>query len=122
MKVCFVALSVLFALAVVFAPSARADGFVSFGYSGGWGGCGCGGYYPAYGYGYGGYWGGGGVDVYQYTEGTLILDLIEAKSKQLVWRGMAQGTIDENASPEQRERRLNEAVMRMLANFPPPKR
>jgi hypothetical protein len=74
-----------------------------------------------YGYGYGGYWGGGGVDVYQYTEGTLLLDIIDAKSKQLVWRGMAQGTIDPDAPAERREQRLNEAVTRMLATFPPTK-
>ncbi|MGH2569682.1 MAG: DUF4136 domain-containing protein [bacterium] len=75
-----------------------------------------------WGYGYGRYYGGGGIDVYQYTEGTLILDIIDAKSKQLVWRGMAQGTIDPDSPPERREQRLNEAVMRMLANFPPPPR
>jgi hypothetical protein len=73
-----------------------------------------------YGYGhYGGWYGGGGVDVYQYKEGTLILDIIDAKSKELVWRGFAQGTIDPGAPIERREQRLNEAVTRMLANFPP---
>ena len=73
-----------------------------------------------YGYGrYGGWYGGGGVDVYQYKEGTLILDVIDAKSKQLVRRGFAQGTIDPDAPTEKREKRLNEAVSRMLANFPP---
>jgi hypothetical protein len=74
-----------------------------------------------WGYGYGRYgaWHGGGVDVYQYTEGTLILDVIDWKSKQLVWRGFAQGTIDPDAPSEKREQKLNEAVTRMLANFPP---
>lgn len=73
-----------------------------------------------YGYGrYGGWYGGGGVDVYQYKEGTLILDVIDWKSKQLIWRGFAQGTIDPDAPTEKREQRLNEAVTRMLANFPP---
>lgn len=74
-----------------------------------------------WGYGYGRYgaWHGGGVDVYQYTEGTLILDVIDWKSKQLVWRGFAQGTIDPDAPTEKREQKLNEAVTRMLANFPP---
>ncbi len=73
-----------------------------------------------YGYGrYGGWYGGGGVDVYQYKQGTLILDVIDAKSKQLVWRGFAQGTIDPDAPTEKREKRLNEAVTRMLSKFPP---
>jgi hypothetical protein len=36
------------------------------------------------------------VDVNQYTEGTLIVDMVEAASKQLVWRGTATGTIQLN--------------------------
>jgi hypothetical protein len=80
-----------------------------------------------YGYGpyagYGGAWyGGGGVDVYQYTEGTLILDIIDADSKNLIWRGSMQGTLDPGASPEQREARIKDAVAKMMANFPPPKK
>jgi len=78
-----------------------------------------------YGYGpysgwYGYYGGGGGVDVYQYTEGTLILDIIDAKSKNLAWRGAAQGTLDPNASTEQREQRIKDAIAKMMTNFPPP--
>ncbi len=73
-----------------------------------------------WGYGYGRpYWGASHVDVYQYTQGTLILDIIDAKTKQLIWRGYAEGTIDPNASTEKREKRLNEAVTKILAKFPP---
>ena len=51
-----------------------------------------------YGYGYGpgryhGTWGGGGgIETYNYTEGTLIIDIVDASSKQLVWRGTAQAS------------------------------
>jgi hypothetical protein len=73
-----------------------------------------------YGYGYHSpYWGGSNVSVYQYTQGTLIIDVITAADKQLVWRGQAQGTIDENASPEKREERLGAAISKLLADFPP---
>ncbi len=74
-----------------------------------------------WGYGYGRYGGryGRGVDVYQYKEGTLILDVIEAKSKQLVWRGFATGTIDPNASIETRKKKLDEVITKILAKFPP---
>jgi hypothetical protein len=78
-----------------------------------------------YGYGphgYGGWYGGGGMDVYQYTEGTLILDIIDADTKNLVWRGSMQGTLDPGASTEKREARIKDAVAKMMANYPPPKK
>ncbi|MCI0693727.1 DUF4136 domain-containing protein [candidate division KSB1 bacterium] len=74
-----------------------------------------------WGYGYGRYgrWYGGGVEVNQYKEGTLILDVIEAKSKQLVWRGFAAATLDPNASMETRKKRLDDVMTKILAEFPP---
>lgn len=71
-------------------------------------------YYP-YHYGYGGH----RVDIYQYTEGTLILDLVDAQTEQLVWRGYATDTLEQNPSPEKVESRLDEAFHRMLSNYPP---
>ena len=65
------------------------------------------------------YWGTSHVDVYQYKQGTLVLDIIEAKSKDLIWRGVAQGTIQERATPEEREEKLGLAVGKLLDNFPP---
>lgn len=77
-----------------------------------------------YGYaGYGRYYGMGPstVDVYQYKEGTLLIDIIDAKSKQLIWRGAGTGTVDPEAPAEKREQRLNNAIARIMANFPPSK-
>lgn len=68
---------------------------------------------------YPGWYGGRDIDVYHYKEGTLVLDIIDANSKQLVWRGSAQGTLAVNPTPEERERKITEAVTRMLANYPP---
>ncbi|MBZ0167936.1 hypothetical protein MELA_00958 [Candidatus Methylomirabilis lanthanidiphila] len=59
------------------------------------------------------------IDVYQYQEGTLVLDVIDSHSKQLIWRSVAQGVIDPSAPIEKREQRLNDVVTRMLADFPP---
>jgi hypothetical protein len=72
--------------------------------------------YPRYPYGG---WYGGQVDVYEYEEGTLIVDLIDAKSDQLVWRGTATKVIDETASAEQREANLREVITRLFENYPP---
>ena len=76
--------------------------------------------YGPYGYGGGWYGGGGGVDVHQYKEGTLIIDVIDAKAKQLVWRGYATAALDPGAPMEKRERRLNEVIAKILVKFPPP--
>ncbi len=75
--------------------------------------------YGAYGHYYGGAWGGRTIDVYQYTEGTLILDFIDTKTKQLIWRGAATGTVDPDRPREEREKRLNKAIAKILAKFPP---
>jgi hypothetical protein len=72
-----------------------------------------------YGYGRRGWGAPARVDVYQYRQGTLILDVIDSHSKQLIWRSFAQGAIDPSAPTEKREQRLNDVAGRMLANFPP---
>ena len=59
------------------------------------------------------------VSVQDYTEGTLILDLIDAGSNELVWRGWATATVDPNASQDSRNKKLQEAVKRILENYPP---
>ncbi len=64
-------------------------------------------------------WGGGYADVYQYEEGTLIIDFIQAKTQQLVWRGIAKGAVNWQGSPEKRTKLINEAVQKVLAQFPP---
>jgi len=76
-----------------------------------------------YGYGYGRGFGvaGTGVDVVTYDEGTLVVDLIDPKSKNLLWRGTARGVVHRDATPEERETRIRDAVKKILAQFPPAK-
>jgi hypothetical protein len=72
--------------------------YPGFGFGWGWGG-GWGGwyrpYYYAYGapfaYGYGGY-----GDQEHYKEGTIIIDLIDTRTKQVVWRGFGVGEVRHN--------------------------
>lgn len=56
------------------------------------------------------------VDVHAYQEGTLIIDIVDAKSNTLVWRGTASGAVN---SPSQAEKKIDEAVRKILAEFPP---
>lgn len=76
------------------------------------------------GYGYRGYYGAAGwsvprTETYQYRIGTLIVDVIDAASSKLVWRGTVEGEADVYKDPKKREERLNEAVQKVLAKFPP---
>jgi hypothetical protein len=72
------------------------------------------GYYGGYPWGFGGYW--GPSDVYEYKEGTIILDFVDPKNQQLVWRGVASDAINPaGPSPDQ----IKEAVKKMLAQYPP---
>ena len=57
--------------------------------------------------------------VTQYDEGTLILDVANARRKQLVWRGIGVGRVRQHSTPEQTTKDVNEAVDLVLAKFPP---
>lgn len=56
---------------------------------------------------------------YTYNQGTLILDVVDAKNEKLIWRGSAQANVDDPNTQQQRKNLMNEAVRGMLANFPP---
>lgn len=62
------------------------------------------------------FWGPGYNQFYTntYTQGTLILDLIDPRTKQLVWRAYVSGPVD---NPDQKT--VNNAVAAALKNFPP---
>jgi hypothetical protein len=72
-----------------------------------------------YGYrsGFYGGWGGYYTDVNQYTEGTLNIDLVDAKRRQLVWEGVAVGRVTEKHR-ENREAAINTAVTEIFKKFP----
>jgi hypothetical protein len=71
------------------------------------------------GWGYYGWYGGTSVQARQWTEGTLVVDFVDFNTKQLSWRGWAQGAIEPNISPEERTRRINEVVAGIMRQFPP---
>ena len=78
----------------------------------GWGG----------GYRYG--WGGAGMGTsttyeQNYTEGSIILAMFDQGTKNLVWKGTASGTVDPGQSPEERANTIQDAVDKMLKDFPP---
>ncbi len=74
-----------------------------------------------YSYGSGRYWGTGFSREFEYEEGTFVLDFVDTQSKELIWRGVAQGEIRDDLSPEKRIMRINEVAQKILSNFPPAK-
>jgi len=59
------------------------------------------------------------VQVRQYSEGTLIIDIVDSKTGKAVWRGSTAGRIDPNAEMEARKEQINKAVQFVLSGFPP---
>jgi hypothetical protein len=58
------------------------------------------------------------IDVQQYTEGTLVVDLIDAATDKLVWRGSATDVASDN--PQANEKRINKAMEKLFKKYPPP--
>ena len=89
----------------------------------GWGGFGPwgGGFGPGWGWGgFGPGWGwGGGSAVSTRTEGSLYIDLIDAKKKELIWQGRGEGTLGNNKNIEKKEARIQEFVSEILEQYPP---
>ena len=53
--------------------------------------------------------------------GTLVVDVMNAATNAIVWRGMASKDIDVKAGPEKREQNINKAAERLFKNYPPKK-
>jgi len=52
--------------------------------------------------------------------GTLGFDVYDQAGKQLIWRGSATKTLNPPKDPEKRQKNLDNAVAKLLKNFPPP--
>ena len=69
--------------------------------------------YP-YGYGYGGYR--GYSPVTQYKAGTVVIDIVDARRKELAWRGTGQAQVNQNTIDEVETHRI---VTGILSTYPP---
>ncbi len=63
------------------------------------------------------YWMRDEMNSYQYREGTLIIDLMDTKTNDLVWRGWAVAIL-EDLRPENIEKRLNKTIERIFEPLP----
>jgi len=74
--------------------------------------------YSPWGYGY---WGGfnyGYTEVRSYKEGTLVLDIVDAQTHQLVWVGTLEKEV-RSVNPS--GKRIQKVINKLLKNFPPGK-
>lgn len=80
---------------------------------------------PTYGYGYYGYragaygswYGGTEVDTVHYKVGTANIDVVDARKKQLVWEGLAEGKLSDKVMKDPRGA-VNLVVTEIFKQFP----
>lgn len=60
--------------------------------------------------------------VYDYQQGTIIIDIVDPKTRKLMRRGSASDEVREKTTPEKRQQKITEAVDAILKNFPPGKK
>jgi hypothetical protein len=72
------------------------------------------GYYdPWSGYGYGTQ-----THVSQYTEGTVNVDMVDARQKRMIWEGVAVGRVNEDRSNAEVREAINSGVAEMFSAYP----
>ena len=69
-------------------------------------------WYPTY------YYGRDRIRITKQTEGTLFIDLISAKNKELVWQGIGSGVLRAKTGPK-KEEKIQLFVNEILSKFPP---
>ena len=59
------------------------------------------------------------INVNEYTEGTLFINIVDAGMEKIVWQGIGRGALNEgNISPEKREENINKAISKIFENYP----
>lgn len=53
------------------------------------------------------------------SEGTLVIDVLSNQPpRKIIWRGVAEATVNRSLSDEERQERIQKAVSKLLASFP----
>ncbi|MFQ5674943.1 MAG: DUF4136 domain-containing protein [bacterium] len=63
-----------------------------------------------------GYWGWRPGYVHRYKEGSIIIDLVDPRNNQLVWRGAAIGAV---GSTKASQKKISEAMAKVFKEYPP---
>ena len=60
-----------------------------------------------------------GVTSTTAIEGSLLIEVVNASSKQLAWRAIAEGLVKNLGRLDKQEARINEVVKKAFQNYPP---
>ena len=66
-----------------------------------------------FGYGPPRWFGGRNISVNQYSEGTLLVDFIDTKTNQVIWRGRASGTLEMKGV----DKKISKSVEKLVKQF-----
>lgn len=55
----------------------------------------------------------------EIVTGTIVVDITDANTNAMVWRGMASKELNASAKPEKREKEINKAAEKVFKNYPP---
>jgi hypothetical protein len=57
-----------------------------------------------------------------FTEGSLLVDIVDGKTNKMIWRGSVTEALSPNMDPDKIQNVLNAAAKQLFKNFPPPKK
>ena len=61
----------------------------------------------------------GSARVQPILVGTLVVDIVDARTNAIVWRAMASSDINPATSPQKRDQKIASATAKMFKNYPP---
>ena len=97
-----------------------------YGFGGSYGSRGLRGFGGLYGrrsyYGIGSSYGYAGGYAREYVESTLVIDVVDARTDEVIWRGWSNKDLGRNPKPDKINGYVTEAVAKILADFPPNRR
>jgi hypothetical protein len=64
----------------------------------------------------------GSARVQEVVVGTLAVDIMDARTRNLVWRGMATKEVDVDADAGKRDKNINKALEKIFKHYPPASR
>lgn len=62
---------------------------------------------------------GPGAGLRVYSQGSLIIDIVDAKTEKPIWRGVSEKRLSRDMAPKQQREVLSRAVTEVIAQFPP---
>ena len=60
-----------------------------------------------------------GSGISKYDEGMLVINIIDSRNGDLIWRGTGTRRVSQHLDPDKSTKNVNEAVGKILAQFPP---